>query len=62
MFFFQILLFILTSLLKRYLDTNLDISEKILDTFWILFGVPLDTWPPLHLATELLILPLICDR
>ena len=40
------------SLIKHYLDTNLDTSEKILDTFWILFGVPLVTWPPLHLATE----------
>ena len=52
-FFPQISLFILISLIKRYLDTNLDTSKKILDTFWILFGVPLDTWPPLHLATEI---------
>ena len=52
-FFPQISLFILISLIKHYLDTKLDTSEKILDTFWILFGVPLDTWPPIHLATEI---------
>ena len=53
MFFQQISLFILVSLTKHYLDTYLDTSEKILDTLWILFGVPLDAWPPLHLATKL---------
>ena len=51
-FFLLISLFISISLINHYLDTNLDTSEKILDTFWILFGVHLDTWPPLHLATE----------
>ena len=36
----------------KHLDTNLDTSEKSLDTFWILLGALSDTWPPLHVATE----------
>ena len=52
-FFFQTLLIILVSLIKSYLDTNLDTYEENLDTFWILLRAPSDTWPPLHLATEL---------
>ena len=50
-FFCQIIVYTLNSLMK-HLDTNLDTSEKSLDTFWILLGALSDTWPPLHVATE----------
>ena len=51
-FICQIIVYTLISLIKHYLDTNLDTSEKSLDTFWILLGALSDTWPPLHVATE----------
>ena len=34
------------------MDTNLDTSEKNLDTLWILFGAFSDTWPPLHMSRK----------